>query len=137
MLHGQYYREDVSLSQQIYIGGVSFSTSAITLHKSVLQQGLFDPTLPNGQDYELWLRLSPFMKLQIIPEILGSYMENPNSITARPYYRRYLTQIRILARHYKKGGLFLTFYMLVRATLSRQWLYTVRNLLTGIKKHSW
>lgn len=134
MLHGHYYREDGSLSQQLY-RRCFFSTSAITLHKSVLKEGLFDPTLPNGQDYELWLRSSPYMRLQIIPEILGVYNEHQNSITAKPYYRRYLALIRILTRHYKKGGLFLTFYMLLRTTLSRQWLFTVRNLLTGTRRH--
>ena len=135
LLHGQNYREDVSLSKQLY-RRCFFSTSAITLHKSLLQEGLFDPTLPNGQDFELWLRLSPYMKLQIVPEILGVFMENSNSITSRPYYRRYLAQIIIFFRHYKKGGLFLAFYMVVRTTLSKQWLYTVRNMFLGINKHS-
>ena len=39
----------------------------------ILDAGGFDPNLPNGQDYELWLRMSPRMRLQILPEILGSY----------------------------------------------------------------
>ena len=135
MMHGEYYQESDSLSKQLY-RGCFFSTSATTLHKSVFVKGLFDPTLPNGQDYELWLRLSSYMKLQVIPEVLGEYIEQPNSITARPYYKRYISQVRIFSRHYKKGGLLLAVYMIARATLSRQWFYVVRQWI-GINKHAW
>jgi len=135
LMHGKNYRDDISLSQQLY-RACFFSTSALTLHKTVLQQGLFDPTLPNGQDYELWLRLSPFMRLKIIPDILGEYIEQPHSITARPYYRRYFSQIRILLRHYKKGGFFLAMYMIIRATISRQWLGVVYNIFMGSNRHA-
>ena len=77
------------------------------------------------------------MKLQVIPEVLGEYIEQHNSITARPYYKRYISQVRIFARHYKKGGLLLAVYMIARATLSRQWFYMVKQLITGINKHAW
>jgi len=136
MMHGENYQKDNSLSKQLY-RGCFFSTSAVTLHKSVLKEGLFDPTLPNGQDYELWLRSSPYMELYVLPEILGAYVEQPGSITAKPYYKRYLSQMRILSQHYKKGGLLLALYMLTRTTISRQWLFSMRNILIGKNKHAW
>jgi len=136
IMHGKNYKEDKSLSKQLY-RGCFFSTSATTLHKSILSNGMFDTTLPNGQDYELWLRLSPYMNLQVIPEVLGEYIEQSNSITARPYYKRYLSQIRILSRHYRKGGILLAIYMIARVTLSKQWAYMVLQWITGIKKHAW
>lgn len=132
--HGQNYNKSESLSKQLY-RGCFFSTSAITLHKSVLIDGLFDPTLPNGQDYELWLRCSPYMKLEIIHEVLGEYVEQPTSITARPYYKRYISQIRIYIRHYKKAGIILALHMILRATLSRQWFHMLRQWVSGNNKH--
>ena len=51
--------------------------------------GGFDGTFPSGQDYELWLRLSPFINLGLINEVLGVYVEREGNISSRPYSRRY------------------------------------------------
>jgi glycosyltransferase involved in cell wall biosynthesis len=45
----------------------ALSTSAVLIKKSILQKvGMFDITLPSAQDYELWLKVSSFVKIAFI-----------------------------------------------------------------------
>lgn len=103
-----------------------FSTSATTVRKDLLDKvGGFDRTLPSAQDYELWLRISPWLKPVIVEEVLGCYMEREGNITSRPYYKRYMPMVRILIRHWRKGGGVMAIYRLMRITLTPQWLKLV------------
>ena len=120
--HGEEYQTGASLSRLLYRKNI-FSTSAIVCQKEVLQSiGGFDPTLPNAQDYDLWLRASARMKLEVIPEVLGFSFDEVGSITSRPYSRRYLSRIRVAWRHRKKGTIFDCLIKLGRIIFSRQWL---------------
>jgi glycosyltransferase involved in cell wall biosynthesis len=134
--HGKNYDENFSTSKQLYRNNF-MSTSAVVCRLSLLQKyGGFDATLPNGQDYDLWLQMSPMMKIRIIPEILGSYLEETTSITARPYYKRFQSDLRIAWRHMDKGSGLLLFWKLMRVLISKQWFYTFRNLLQSKIGHS-
>ena len=88
--HGfNYYNPDLPLLSQLYRENF-LSTSTIVCKKQLIENsGGFDTTLPNAQDYDLWLRMSTQMNLTIIPKILGEYIEQSDSITARPYYMRF------------------------------------------------
>ena len=45
------------------------SPSAVMLHQAVFDRvGLFDEAMPACEDYDLWLRISPFYKIHIIAE---------------------------------------------------------------------
>ena len=93
--HGDRFDPEADLSRQLYRGNF-LSTSAVVCRKGLVEKaGFFDVSLPNGQDYELWLSMSPWMKLQVLPEILGCYNEEPKSITARPYYKRLPAELKI------------------------------------------
>jgi hypothetical protein len=47
------------------------SPSAVTIKKELLEKvGGFDETLPACEDYELWLRITPFYPVKLIPEAL-------------------------------------------------------------------
>jgi O-antigen biosynthesis protein len=119
--HGKQYNTNKNLPTQLYRSNF-LSTSAIVCRRNLIENvGGFDASLPNGQDYDLWLRMSPFMHLHIIPEILGSYIDEPKSITARPYNRRISAKLRIAWRHRDKGGTILFIYKLLRILISRQW----------------
>lgn len=134
--HGQNYDPSQDISFQLYDENF-ISTSAFVCHRDlILAAGGFDHSLPNGQDYELWLRMSTGMRLQILPEILGSYIEESQSITARPYYLRVLAELRIAWRHRDKGGTILLTWKLLRILFSRQWVYTLLNLLQRREGHS-
>lgn len=120
--NGSNYDPTRGLPQQLYRNN-TFSTSATVVKSELLAaRGQFDETFPSSQDYELWLRLSPEIRLAVIPEVLGYYYERAESITARPYSARYRQLMRILVAHRDKGGLLAFGLRTLRATFSRQWI---------------
>lgn len=124
--HGSAYRGLPDLGRAVYRHN-AFSTSAVVCRRSLLERCAgFDATLPVSQDYELWLRLAPQIRLAVIESVLGTYVERPGNITSRPYALRYACLMRILLRHWRKGGLALMGYRALRATCSPEWL---RSLL--------
>lgn len=134
--HGKTYQNNVPLKRQLYRSNF-FSTSAITCQRELLiRHRCFDATLPNAQDYDLWLRMSDNLRLSIIREVLGSYVEQQESITSRPYYRRYISLCRVASRHWRKGGSFQLAFKILRLTFSEQWLVTTVNFLLKVKRHS-
>ncbi len=134
--HGSKYNKNFSNAEQLYRKNY-LSTSAVVCRRSIIvENGGFDETLPNGQDYDLWLTLSSVMKIKIIPEILGSYIEEASSITARAYYKRIRAEILILWRHRDKGTILLFLWKFIRILLSKQWYYTFRNLIFQKQQHS-
>ena len=65
----------------------ALSTSAVTVRKSLLfQAGLFDESLPAGQDFDLWLRLGQIkgMRFSFIDEPLGYYHTRSGNISSDP-----------------------------------------------------
>jgi glycosyltransferase involved in cell wall biosynthesis len=129
------YNLTQNLSKQIYQRN-QLSTSAMICKRDLLQKvGGFDGKLPVSQDYDLWLRLSPYMKLQVIEEPLGFYFEHEHSITARPYWKRYPPFVKLLIKNRHLGTTATMIYLLARATLSRQWISSLKNSLVGKKRH--
>ena len=134
--HGENFQQNLPVSKQLYRNNF-LSTSAVVCRRSLLQEvGCFDVTLPNGQDYDLWLKMSPMVKIKIIPEILGSYLEVATSITARPYYKRFFSYLRIALRHRDKGNIWVLLWKIVRILISKQWFYTLNNLLQRKANHN-
>lgn len=69
----------------------SLSTSAVIVRKEILiKAGMFDPSLPSAQDYDLWLRISliPELNIVYIKEYLGYYLLRSDNITSN-YTVRY------------------------------------------------
>ena len=134
--HGKNFDQNISVTKQLYLNNF-LSTSAVTCRRSlILEVGCFDVTLPNGQDYDLWLKMSSRMKIKIIPEILGCYMEEAESISARPYYKRYLSNLRIVWRHRGKGNSWVLLCKILRILISKQWFFTLRNLFQRKSSHN-
>jgi len=80
-----------------------FSPSAATCRRSLLlQAGLFDESLPAWQDYDLWLRLSVWVRPVFIREVLGYYCDRPGSITAGNLWRQWHSATKIAIRHRDK-----------------------------------
>ncbi len=127
--HGENIDLSGDLSFQLYKKNF-FSTSAVVCRKSLIEQaGFFDISLPNGQDYELWLRMSPWLKLQIIPELLGVYIEEPKSITARPYYKRLPAELKIAWKHRDKSNNTLFMIKLIRLFINKQWAQMINTFI--------
>jgi teichuronic acid biosynthesis glycosyltransferase TuaG len=137
MRHGDnYFQPNTPLLEQLYRRNF-MSTSAIVCKNSLIKNvGGFDVTLPNAQDYDLWLKMATQMRLTIIPLVLGEYVEEPNSITSRPYHKRIWAEIRIAFRYKNQVSVILFINKMLKIILSIQWFYTLYNLLTGNQKHS-
>lgn len=134
--HGNNYQQKYSLSKQLYCNNF-LSTSAVTcLRSMIMEVGGFDNSLLNGQDYDLWLKMSSKMKIKIISDIMGTYFEEASSITARPYYKRFKSEIKIAWKHKDKGNNWLLTWKLFRILLSKQWLFTLLNTFNNKKRHS-
>lgn len=93
------YRQDVALSRQLYWRN-RFSTSAVVCERCLLiEAGLFDTSLPSAQDYELWLRMSPQIRVLFVRQVLGVYVDRSGNITSMRHWRRYRNVLRVLNRH--------------------------------------
>ncbi len=120
--HGEKYAPYLPLGKQLYENNF-FSTSAVFCRKNlILKSSFFDENLANGQDYDLWLKMSSFMKLHIIEEYLGNYIEEKNSITLRPYYKRFFNEIIIAIRHRKKVSILIFIKKIFKILITRQWI---------------
>lgn len=93
------YRPDMAFKRQLYRQNL-FSTSALVCQKSLVEKvGGFDPALSSAQDYELWLKMSDFMKPYFISEVLGFYIDRPENITSSNVWRRFRNNLRICMRY--------------------------------------
>ena len=117
--HGIYFKNKFFFLKKLYLSNF-LSTSAVVLKKSLfLKHGFFDESLPNAQDYDLWLKLAPYINLFTLEEILGEYNETKNSITLRPYYKRIFSELRIALRY--KSYYKLYFIKVFKILFSKRW----------------
>ncbi len=120
--HGIHIKSEIPLPTQLYKKNF-LSTSAIVLNKKLIQKvGGFNAYLPNGQDYDLWLRLSSFVEIIVIEKSLGVYIQEINSITSRPYFYRIKSNIIIAWNHRDKSSMMFFILKLLRIIFSKEWL---------------
>ena len=120
--NGHNFNSRTSLVDQLYTNNF-FSTSAVIIHKSLyLEFGGFDVYLPNGQDYDYWLKISPGLNLCVIPEYLGNYYETEGNITQRPYRKKIKSLIKITYR-YKNNVSGISFAKKIfKIIVSKEWV---------------
>ena len=100
----QFFRSDQSLSFHVWKYCI-FHTSAVTCQKDLLIDcGLFDESLMSSQDWELWIRISPYIKYFHIPQELGTYVERSNNITNTKSLRGLLDRLKVMSMHRKMCG---------------------------------
>jgi glycosyltransferase involved in cell wall biosynthesis len=78
-----------------------FSTSALVARRAYLvQAGLFDPTLPSAEDYDLWIRLAmiPGVRIGFVDEPLGTYLLRAGSESSK--IDRRLRALLAIGAHY-------------------------------------
>ena len=80
--------------------GCIATSTVITRTATIQDCGGFDPSLPAGQDYELWLKIAHRHPrgIAIVTEPLTRYNVLPGSITSAVWRRR-ICALRIAARH--------------------------------------
>ena len=85
--------------------------------KSLIENYLFDPNLTSGQDYELWLALSPRLNSHLVKP--GFYdVSSPNSITNSFQFKRYRNLLIILFRYAEYVNFFLFGKILIKHSLA-------------------
>jgi glycosyltransferase involved in cell wall biosynthesis len=118
----QFLSQKRNLKRYLYERNI-FSTSAVTLNRSLLiDNNFFDEKLPNAQDYELWLKICPNIRLKVIPKILGTYIQTIDNITSKPYYYRIRSELKIANRYrnYVEPKIFIK--KIIKLLLSKRWL---------------
>lgn len=95
----KHYDPNANFSKLLYKVNL-FSPSATTCKKSlILNYGLFDPNLPSCQDYDLWLKLSPYMNPFFIKDVLGIYFEREGNISNSKMFVRFKNRISVQWRY--------------------------------------
>ncbi|NLN75568.1 MAG: glycosyltransferase [Armatimonadetes bacterium] len=62
-----------------------FSSQGVVAHREVFEQaGGFDPALPHGEDWDMWIRLSAFTPFCLVNEPVGIYRVHPGCRTSNP-----------------------------------------------------
>lgn len=93
------FRSDVPLTKQLFCNCL-FTTSAVVCRRDLLWKcGGFDETLPSAQDYELWLRLSPLLKVHFIEEVLGWHIDRPGNISSGKRWRQLKNEVIALTKN--------------------------------------
>lgn len=116
--YGSRYNSKLPLEQQIYSANM-FSTSAVTCNrKLLLEHGLFDNTYSSAQDYELWVRLSPYISVYFISEVLGKYIERNGNITSGSLIKRFKNEFKIASVYRGKVSGYRWFMRVLRIILS-------------------
>jgi glycosyltransferase involved in cell wall biosynthesis len=97
--YASHYNANCHLSVQLYHRNL-FSTSAVVCQRStLLKHGLFDESLMSAQDYELWLRLSPHLRIIFVEETLGVYVERRGNITSKNWSKRIKNELSLAFRY--------------------------------------
>ena len=120
--YGFNYDKNEKISSQLYKNNF-LSTSAVTMKKNViLSVGGFDESLPNWQDFDLWLKVSDSLHLYIIEEVLGEYLDNKDSITNRAYYKKVISCLRVFFRHRELVSTPVFTIKIIKTLFSKKWL---------------
>lgn len=75
-------------------------TSAICFRKNILEGLFFDESLTNGEDVDLWLRVSTRTKFLFVPDIQIIYRQQSAAPGQPDFQPKYCNRIRVLERFY-------------------------------------
>lgn len=107
-----------NLFDQLYIRNL-FSTSAVVCKKSLFfEHGFFREDLSSGQDYEMWLRLSPFLRPFFINTDLGSYILRKGSISSSNFISRFFNELKIAFIYYDRVNILKFIFKIFRILIS-------------------
>jgi len=108
---GSIYRRDEPLILQLWRDCL-FHTSAVTCKRDLLFKcGLFNKALMSSQDWELWIRMSPYIQFHFIRKVLGTYVDRPGNITFTKSYKGLLNELRVMSMHRIKADASLIEYI--------------------------
>ena len=106
------------------------TSSALITRKCFDTVGLFDESLPEGEEYDLWLRIAKQYPIAFINEPLTVYTDNPHGVSTDSLAGR-LIRIKVLEKEYLKESIPPLLY---RKRMSRNYHYVGRHYLKRGKK---
>jgi len=119
------FQPEVPFSKQLYFNNC-LSTSAVVCRRDlILFYGGFDVSLPNAQDYELWLKMSPSLNIFFVKKVLGIYVDRVGNISSNRKWGKYKNVIRVLHRHRKKVSVGVYLRSIIKTSTS----YIYRSLV--------
>ena len=106
------------------------TSSALITRKCLDTVGLFDESLPECEEYDLWLRIAKDFPIAFINEPLTVYTDNPQGVSTDSLAGR-LVRIKVLEKAYLKESIPPAIY---RKRLSRNYHYLGRHYLERGRK---
>jgi glycosyltransferase involved in cell wall biosynthesis len=98
------YRKDEPLTIQLWRGCLIHTSTVVCKKKLVLNCGLYDERFMSAQDWELWIRMSPYIRFYHIRKVLGTYNDRLGNITFTKSFRGLLDELKILSLHKANAG---------------------------------
>ena len=106
------------------------TSSALITRKCFDTVGLFDESLPEGEEYDLWLRIAKQYPIAFINEPLTVYTDNPHGVSTDSLAGR-LIRLKVLEKEYLKESIPPQLY---KKRMSRNYHYVGRHYLKRGKK---
>ncbi len=99
------------------------TSSALITRKCFDTVGLFDESLPEGEEYDLWLRIAKQFPIAFINQPLTVYTDNPRGVSTDSLAGR-LVRLKVLEKEYLKESIPPQLY---RKRMSRNYHYVGRH----------
>ncbi|MDO9532851.1 MAG: glycosyltransferase [Deltaproteobacteria bacterium] len=97
--HESKYQPNIPLINQLFKMNI-FLTPAVTCKKELLiNSGMFNSGYDVSEDYDLWIRLSPHIIINVIKDVLGYYNKRKDGLTCSNIEKTLLNDIRIKRLH--------------------------------------
>ena len=106
------------------------TSSALITRKCLDTVGLFDESLPECEEYDLWLRIAKQYPIAFINEPLTVYTDNPHGVSTDSLTGRVI-RIKVLEKEYLRETIPPALY---KKRLSRNYHYLARHYLKRGKK---
>ena len=115
------FSNNKSIFEQLFYQNFLSPTSTCIKKSLVEKHKMFDASLPNGQDYDLWLKIGNELKIMKLDLYLAYYHERQDNISSRPYFLRIKNILKIVKRYKKQVSKSIYFCKIVKLFISKEW----------------
>ena len=115
------FSNNKSIFEQLFYQNFLSPTSTCIKKSLVEKHKMFDASLLNGQDYDLWLKIGDNFNLYFLSEYLGSYHERNDNITSIPYKKKIKNLLKILKKNKGNVNKLFYYYKFFRLMINREW----------------
>lgn len=115
------FSNNKSIFKQLYSQNFLSPTSTCIKKTVVKKHKMFDISLPNGQDYDLWLKIGNELKISKIAMYLAYYYERKENISSKFYLFRIKNILKIINRYKKKVPNTVYFCKIIQLFISKEW----------------